>query len=170
MARRALDALYALTGGLAALCLVGLLTIICAQMVTRWLGIAFPGSTDYAGYLMASSSFLALAYTLRRGAHIRVGIVLERLAPRHRRRLDLAATAIAAGLACFFAWFAIRGVRISWRLGDVSQGQDATPLWIPQLSLAVGGILLAIALLDRLAALLRGHPGDEPAADLLRVE
>jgi hypothetical protein len=38
---------------------------------------------------------------------------------------------------------------VSYRLHDVSQGQDATPLWIPQLAMAFGTTLLAIALADR---------------------
>ena len=37
----------------------------------------FPGSTEYAGYAMAATSFFALAYTLTQGAHIRVSILLN---------------------------------------------------------------------------------------------
>jgi TRAP-type C4-dicarboxylate transport system permease small subunit len=165
--RRVLDNFYAAAGGLAAVCLVAVLLVICGQMLTRWLGIPFPGSADYAGYFMASSSFLALAYTLRRGAHIRVGIVLENLSPTARRLLDTVATAIGTALALYLAWYAVRGVSFSWELGDVSQGQDATPLWIPQLPMALGSILLAVALVDRLMALLSGgNPPEEPAAEL----
>ena len=42
----------------------------------------------------------------------------------------------------------------SWLLGDVSQGQDATPLWIAQMPVAVGSVILAICFLDNLVTLL----------------
>ena len=159
MIRRFLDALYDAAGALAALALVALLLIILAQVATRSLGIPFPGGTEYAGYCMAAASFLALAHTFRRGAHIRVELLAQRLSRTRRRALEIGATAVAAGLAWYFAWFAVRAVRVTRLIGDVSQGQDATPLWIPQLAMAAGVILFAVALTDHLAGLVRGGPG-----------
>jgi TRAP-type C4-dicarboxylate transport system permease small subunit len=144
-----LDRLYDLCGGIAALFLVVLLLVIVGQMTARWTGRQFPGSTDYAGYCMAAASFLALAHTLNRGAHIRVALVLSGLG-RWRRMGELWCFGVGSALASYFAFYAIKTVRVSYRLHDISQGQDATPLWIPQLAMAVGTTLLAIALLDRL--------------------
>jgi TRAP-type C4-dicarboxylate transport system permease small subunit len=157
--RRLLDAAYDLAGALAALALVALLLIVLAQVALRLLAIPFPGGTEYAGYCMAAASFLALAHTFRRGAHIRVELLAQRLSPARRRALEIAATAVAAGLAWYFAWFAVRAVRVSRLIGDVSQGQDATPLWIPQLAMAAGVILFAVALTDHLVGVARGGPG-----------
>jgi len=147
--RPALDRLYDLCGGLAAAFLILLLLVIVAQMSARWSGQQFPGSTDYAGYCMATASFLALAHTLNRGAHIRVALLLTRLG-RWRRAGELWCFGIGAALGCYFAFYAIRAVRVSYLLNDISQGQDATPIWIPQLAMAFGTTLLAIALVDRL--------------------
>lgn len=36
----------------------------------------------------------------------------------------------------------------------MSQGQDATPLWIAQLPMAIGAVLLAICFVDHLVRLL----------------
>ncbi len=33
---------------------------------------------------------------------------------------------------------------------DVSQSQDATPMWIPQMSMVLGTFVLALAFLDKL--------------------
>ena len=49
-------------------------------------------------------------------------------------------------------------VRVSHMLGDISEGSDAMPLWIPQIGMAAGSVLLAVALVDRLVAVLRGAP------------
>ena len=155
--RRALDALYLGSGVLAACCLVAILLVIVAQMVARWVGATFPGATSYAGYAMAAASFFAFAHALDRGAHIRVGILLN-AAGRHRRWLEIWCHAIGAAAAWFLAWNAARLVSWSWTLGDVSQGQDATPLWIPQLPMAVGAVVLAIALTDHLVRAVLGAP------------
>jgi len=162
--RRLLDGLYRACGIAAALCLIAILVIIVAQMVARWTGNVFPGATAYAGYAMAAASFLAFAHALTRGAHIRVGILLN-AAGRHRRVLEIWCHVIGAALAWFLARYAISKVWWSWRLGDVSQGQDATPLWIPQLPWAFGAIVFAVALTDRLVRLLAARDPDAPATD-----
>lgn len=146
---RALDALYLACGVIAAGFLVVLLVIICLQMGARWTGYIIPGSTAYAGYCMAAASFFALAYTLSRGAHIRVNMLLNLLG-RWRRLGEIWCLVIAAGLAIYFAWFAVKGTYWSHLLGDISQDQDATPIWIPQLAMAVGTIVAAIAFFDNL--------------------
>ena len=154
--RRALDRLYLGAGVLAALCLVAILLLIVAQMVARWAGTTFPGASNYAGYAMAAASFFAFAHALTRGAHIRVGILFNALGPGGRRALEIWCTGIGMVLAWFLARYAIKTVRWSWTLGDVSQGQDATPLWIPQCAMAIGAVIFAIALTDRLVTLLMG--------------
>ncbi|MCS6877326.1 MAG: TRAP transporter small permease [Geminicoccaceae bacterium] len=156
MIRRALERLYDLAGVLAAVAMVAILGTIVAQILARALAFKFPGGTDYAGYFMAAASFFALAHTFRRGGHIRVELLLQRLAPDARRRVEIAVHAIGAALAWYFAYYAARHVHLSWVLGDVSQGQDATPLWIPQLSMATGVALFAVALTHRLVELVFG--------------
>ena len=82
--RRLLDLIYLTAGILSAVFLFLLLVIIVAQMVARATGIGFPGSTDYAGYMMAAASFMAFAYTLNKGGHVRVSILLGRLQGKTR--------------------------------------------------------------------------------------
>jgi len=144
-----LDRLYDASGAIAALFLIAILIIICLQMGARWTGQQFPGSTDYAGYCMAAASFFALAHAFNRGAHIRVSLLLSKLG-RYRRAGELWCLGIAAVLACFFAIYAVKAVQVSIKLNDISQGQDATPIWIPQLAMAFGTCLFAICLIDRL--------------------
>lgn len=150
-----LDRLYDLCGGIAALFLIAILTIIVLQMAARWSGQQFPGSTDYAGYCMAAASFFALAHALSRGAHIRVSLLLTNLG-RFRRVGELWCFGIGSALACYFAFYAIKAVRVSVKLHDISQGQDATPIWIPQLAMAIGTTLFALALIDRFVQIAMG--------------
>jgi TRAP-type C4-dicarboxylate transport system permease small subunit len=150
MLRRALDALYLAAGVLAALCLVAILLLIVAQMVARWTGEIFPGASAYAGYAMAAASFLAFANALNRGAHIRVSILLNALPPGPRRWMEVWCFAIGAAVMWYFTYYAYTFAYWSWKFGDVSQSQDATPLWIPQSTMVIGAAIFAVALTDHL--------------------
>ena len=151
--RRVLDAIYNICGGFAAVCLVVLLLIVVAQMAARWTGTTFPGSTNYAGYFMAASVYFAMAYALNRGAHIRVSLLLSRLG-RYRRAGEIWCFTIGGALAVYFTFYAYKTVYWSYKLNDISQGQDAMPLWVPQIPMAVGMSVMSLALLDHLYRLL----------------
>ena len=159
--RRLLDGLYMAGGAMGAVFLLAILGLIVAQMVARWTGNVFPGGTNYAGYAMAGASFLALAYALNKGAHIRVTLVLNSLG-RWRRLAEIWCYGVAAVTSLFFARYAVKANIWSHKLNDVSQGQDATPLWIPQIVMSVGTCVLALALVDQfIRVLLTRHPGVE---------
>ena len=149
-----LDRLYLVSGIIAALCLVSILGLIVLQMVARWTGEVVPGAPDYAGYCMAGASFFAFAHALNRGAHIRVSIVLNFVGPTLKRVLETWCFGIATALGWYFAYYAGRAVYFSWKFGDISQGQDATPLWIPQMAMVIGVIVFAIAITDHLVHVL----------------
>jgi len=151
--RRGLDAVYDGAGIVAAVCLVALLVVIVLQMAARWTGVEFPGSTQYAGYLMASSSFLAFAHALNRGAHIRVSLLVKALG-RQRFWGELWCMAVGSAASCYLAYYAVRFVYWSHKLHAVSQGQDMTPLWISQIPMAAGAVLLAVCFLDNLVTLI----------------
>ena len=151
--RAILDGLYLAAGVLAALCLIGILIVIIMQMVARWSSLTFPGSSEYAGYLMASASFLAFADALNRGTHIRVNLFIQALGSRAFWG-ELWCLALGTAASAYLAWYAVKLVYWSRKLHDVSQGQDEMLLWIAQTPMAVGAVLLAIAFADNLATLL----------------
>jgi len=148
--RRFLDKLYDAAGLLAALLLVGTLVMVLTGIAGRLLHFHVPGTDSYAGYCMAGCGFLALAHTLKRGEHIRVTLIVEHVGARAQRALELAALAMATLLAALFAFYSIRLAFQSWQFNDISTGNDATPLWIPQLTMAAGTLVLLIAFADEL--------------------
>jgi TRAP-type C4-dicarboxylate transport system permease small subunit len=148
--RRMLDRLYFGAALLAALFLIATLLFVIAGIVGRLVDWYVPGTDAWAGYCMAATGFLALAHTLKRGEHIRVTLVLEHLGARAHRWLETFAILVAAVLAIAFAYYSARLSYQSWDFNDISTGNDATPLWIPQLSMAIGAIVFAIAMVDEL--------------------
>ena len=149
--RRILDSLYLVAGYIAAACLAGILVIIVMQMVARWSSLTFPGATQYAGYLMASSTFLAFAYALNNGAHIRMSLLLNVLGKR-KYWAELWCLLIGTAASAYVAWYAVKFVYWSHKLHEVSQGQDATQLWHVQLPVAIGAIIFAICFADNLVS------------------
>jgi TRAP-type C4-dicarboxylate transport system permease small subunit len=155
--RNSLEFLYRTAGILAAVFMIGTLAMVLASVLGRMLNFNLRGSDAYAGYCMAAAGFLALAHTLKRGEHIRVTLVLERLGATSRHRLELVAHAIALFFSGVFASFTARLVYQSYVFNDISQGNDATPLWIPQIPMAIGATVLFIAILDEFLLLASGQ-------------
>jgi TRAP-type C4-dicarboxylate transport system permease small subunit len=165
--RRALNTLYALCGGLAAvfLCLIAIL--IGAQVVGRFFGLVVPAANELAGFSLAASTFLALPYAFRSGAHIRVNLLLLRLPPAGRRGADVLCLAAGIALIGYFAWYALKLVQDSIRFGEVSSGLVGIPLAIPQAAMVIGGTVLLVAMLDELIWVLRGGtPSFEAAPEV----
>jgi len=152
-ARPRLDRLYLISGIGASLFLIMILLLITSQMLARWGGFIITGAPDYTGYCMAAGSFLALPYALNKGAHIRVSLLLGALG-RYRRYGEIWCFAVGSYLSVFFAYYAIKSTRESFQFNDISQGQDASPIWIPQIAMCVGTVILAIAFIDHLLSLL----------------
>jgi TRAP-type C4-dicarboxylate transport system permease small subunit len=108
---------------------------------------------------MAASAFLAHAHTLKRGEHIRVNLFLERFGPKVARALELWSHAAGTFFCAVLAVFSVRLAWQSWTFNDVSQGNDATPLWIPQIAMALGAIVLLVAMADDFVLhIRRRHP------------
>jgi TRAP-type C4-dicarboxylate transport system permease small subunit len=166
--RRLLDALYDAAAYLAAACLIGTLTMVVLGVCGRLLDFHVRGTDAYAGYFMAGAGFLALAHTFVRGEHIRVSLILEHLGVRGRRWLERWSLGAASVLSIAFAYFSVRLAWQSYALHDISTGIDATPLWLPQLAMAAGTVIFAIAFVDEFVRELRGGrprvaPDQEPA-------
>ncbi|MEM9781649.1 MAG: TRAP transporter small permease subunit [Pseudomonadota bacterium] len=167
--RRSLDLLYDGAGVLAALFLVAIVAVVLIQVgfnILDSLALAFgaappgfvlPSYAEFTGYFLAAASFLAAAHTLRRGAMIRVSLVLQRLGGETRRWVEVWCAAAGAVFAAYATYWMTLLVLESLEFGDVSPGMIAVPLWIPQTSLALGLAIMTVALIDGTAEAWRGR-------------
>jgi len=157
--RKSLDWLYTGSGVLAGVFLVLIGALSLAQISGRVLGFDAYSFDDFAGFCMAASSFLGLAHTYRRNEHIRVALVIDRFEGDTRRLLEILCLAASTFLIGYFAWWAIDMVLTSYEIHDVSQGLVAVPLWLPQGGMALGLVIMTIALTeDLITVLVRGTP------------
>ena len=168
--RKQLNALYDSAAALAAVFMMALLGMVLLSILGRQLHFHVPGTDAYAGYLMAGSGFLALAHTLKRGEHIRVTLLLASLQGGLKKGLEIWAYGFAALLSCVIAFYSCRLVWQSRSFHDISTSSDATPLWIPQMAMALGTVILAIAFIDELILEITGKRVAITPSEALRNE
>ena len=154
--RRFLDRLYAASGALAAVCLAGIAAVMLAQAGMRTAGFLLRGADDIVAWLCAASAFLALGYTFRHGDLVRVSLLVNRLPPALRHRAEVACLAAAAVVVGYMAWASASFVYGSWKFDELAQGLIRIPIWIPQLGVVFGTLILEVAVLDELAVVLKG--------------
>jgi TRAP-type C4-dicarboxylate transport system permease small subunit len=131
--------------------------LVVAQIAARLLGTQVPSADDFARLSMAASAFLGLAFALRTGAHIRVTLLLERVAPRWRRALEIACLAVATAMSAWFAWATADTTIDSWRFQEYTIGQIPLPKWLPLAGMTLGIALVAAAFLEDLVHAVRGR-------------
>ena len=155
--RRALDGLYDISAGLAALSLLSIFLVMMAQVALREMNIQFAGADDLSAYLCVATTFFALARTFKNGELIRVGLAIDKLAPRARRLLEIIVLLMAAIAVGTIVWFTLNDVFFAIEIEEVAQGTVAFPLWIPKLAMPIGAGVLLIAILDELIRVLVGE-------------
>ena len=84
----------------------------------------------------------------------------------------LASIAVGIGvlLAFVLAWFSVHLAWASYTYHDISTGNDATPLWLPQLGMALGTVIFAIAVIDEFQLELRGRRVEPKHDEPLHIE
>lgn len=164
-----LNKLYLYSGYLAALFILSICLIVVVQvglnifdklsqlLFGTAIGMSIPSYSDFTGFFLAASSFFALAYTLREGGHIRVTLFISVLPRSIRRIVEIGVVFLAGAITVFVTFYTILLTYESWEYGDLSTGIIPVPLWIPQLAVTCGLVVLSIAFADELVGLLRGH-------------
>jgi len=120
------------------------------------IGLTIPSYADFTGFFLAAATFLALAGTLRQGGHIRVTLLTVMLPPAIRRVFEIGCVLLAGAITLYASWYLFSLVTESWRYNDLSSGMVAVPLWIPQLAMVAGLVILAIALIDEFVCMIAG--------------
>lgn len=180
--RLLLDRLYALSLGLAAACLVAIATLVGAQLAGRIYdmglkvlglplsGFIVEGLPEICGYLLAASSLLALAGTLKAGAHIRITMLLQAVPSALRKGLELLAHGLGLAFTAFATWSLLSLTLESIRFKEVSYGLVPVPLALPQSAMTVGMAILFIAVCDEFVGVLqRGRPSYSAAEDAISL-
>ncbi len=155
MLRSMLDGLYRVSGYLAGFFLAAIAGLIVAQIVGRFIGVAID-AIEVSGFCMAASTFFGLAAAMKRGAHIRVNLLIRGLTGRAKQAVELWCTGVASIAMGYFAYQAVLMVWDTYNFSEMTKGLIIMELWIPQAAMAAGLLVLAIAMADEFIRVLRG--------------
>lgn len=144
---RWIDAISGWAGAVSALLLFALLAITCYDVGLRYL-LNSPTSwaTEISTYILVAVAFLGASYAHLKDRHIRVEVIPERFAGAIRR-LDVTAAWAAFIFVAVSAWQALLYVRSDYVNGTRAFSLLVTPLYLPEIPVAVGLLLLACAVL-----------------------
>lgn len=154
--KRALDRVYDLCGVLAAACVAAISLLVFSEIILRFFGGTIPGVIELAMFSLLAASFLALAQTLRRNEHIRITILIGRVPMRARRWLEMWSLAVSACIFATMAYYTVIMAFESYEFNEMSDGVVGIPLWIPQVIMFVGIVLVTIAFIEELITTARG--------------
>lgn len=167
--RKSLDTLYLGSGVAAAVFIAGITVLVFLQVclnladkiysavVGSGLGLSIPSYSDFTGFFLAAASFLALAYTLRAGGHIRVTIITGLLPAPLQRVFEAFALFTGFAMTAYATYYMFGLVHESIEFADMTSGMISIPVWVPQVPVLVGLVILTIALADELVLVLRGE-------------
>lgn len=153
-------------GGIAMALVVLNVFLVCQSAVMNYgFGVPAPVPPEIVAYLMMGVTFLGAPYVFATGGHIAVDLFAGQRharASRLRRGVSLLLSLLFAGaLTAAGVALLLEAVRGGWR------GDEAAwlALWIPYLTLPLGGGLLMLQCLAEFAALLSGQTsaGDDAA-------
>ncbi len=153
---RGIEVLALADGWMGAACLALLILLMLAEVSLRALSNVFPGmpsaipaAWEYCSYLMAACFTFGAAMTLRTGGHIRVTLIHGNASPEIRKLLEIAAAAVGFVSVGFLGVSMTRFTWTSFMGGQVS-ADSGTVLWVPQLVVTFGILLLALQMFARL--------------------
>lgn len=143
---RGLDVTYRVLAFLGAICIVGMGVTVMVSIASRALSSYIPGLTHLAGYLMALGHCFAMAYTFRRGGHIRIEILISKLSLKRQKMLEKAALILSFFVITYIAFYMFRLAYFSWLFNEYSSGARYIMLWPIQSLAAIGISVFSISL------------------------
>ena len=154
--RAGLDKVYMAAAVLGAVCVALICVLMVFQSLGREFGLNTGATNDIVSWLCAAAAFLTMAHAFKHGDFVRVTLVLENVSARTRRMLELVSLFIALVAVAYLAWWACRFTYQSFEFKELAQGLLPLPIWIPQMSFALGSVLLLVAVFDEFVIVARG--------------
>lgn len=112
--------------------------VICRYVLNHsnaWVG-------EYSGYLFAFIAFLAAPYAYSQGGMTTVDAMIQKMKPKTRFVVKLFSIAVSFLFLAVLCWKSTALMQLSLSKGWKSNSSVATPLWIPQLAVPAGSLLL----------------------------
>jgi TRAP-type C4-dicarboxylate transport system permease small subunit len=155
--RLLIDRVFQVTGAIAAFFVFSIFAVMIITSSMRMLGFNTGGSEDIVSWLTAAAAFFGMGQAFKNGDFVRVELLLSRMGPARRRFFELITLFAGCLFTGYISWSVSSYVWDSFKFNDLSQGIIVVPMWVPQLSIVIGSILLFLAFLDEFFRVVAGH-------------
>ncbi len=119
------------------------MVIVVIGVVGRYvLNVAIVFVDEYTGYALVIMAFMGLAHTLSVERHIKVDAATRLLPQKAQDWLEVGTSILALGITLFVTLQTWKRAYVSYETHTVSVSPLETPLFIPQLFIPVGFLLL----------------------------
>jgi len=128
---------------------------------------------EYCGYMVVAMVFLGIPYALYHEALLRVDFLFNRLRGRRRQFVGLLFDFISLAVTSVIGAYLGRMVWTTYQRGTFSSTPAMTPLWVPQVFMPIGMLLLGLILIARIVdriRILRGLPPRHAVPDALKQD
>jgi tripartite ATP-independent transporter DctM subunit len=143
----AIDRLSELTGSLATLAILTMMSIVCWAVFSRYvLGEPTSWVTEIATYVLVGMVFVGLAAAQKSGSHIQVELVANALPAPLREAVDITANWIGLFFAVFATWQMIVFNGQEYVHDTRDWGLLGTPQWLPELAVSIGYVAFSLAI------------------------
>ena len=128
--------------------------VIFAQIVLRWFGAATVWAEELARYIMLYLRWIAASYAVKKDAHIRLTLLVEKVTGKKRDILEV----VILGVWLIFAiWLMVEGIFLLQKIDAMNQVSAAMriPMVVPYASAPLGGLLMSVRLVQKIVETLR---------------
>lgn len=133
-------------------------TLVFVQIVLRALGLSFSGLYEIAAFCAVWSVFLTAGVGIQRNIHVRVDVLLMMCPPPIAYALRLLSALLMVGMSAVLCYSGYLLIDESLTFGDRTLGMISIPMWIPQLIMPLGGLLMLVHAVAHLVEVFQAGP------------
>ncbi len=149
---RWIDKLTDIGGAIAAFFLGVIACIITYEVVMRKF---FNSPTSWVGetsvYMWMVVGLLGAAFALKNDSHFGITTFIDQLSAKNRSRIQIVTKCMGLIYSIIFIFKGYEMAVTSYELEDISSGLMAMPLWIPCMMVPIGGLLLSLQFINKIA-------------------
>lgn len=102
-------------------------------------------ATELSIYAIIGSCFLGSAYAIRTYAHITVDLLINNVADKFKTLLAYLTNAMGLVFSIVFTYYGFHHVMNTYELGVTSASLMRIPMYLPELFIPIGGVLMCLA-------------------------
>jgi len=140
---KVLDKISNISLKFSALLMLVIILAIWYQVFARFIGVSTVGTVELGGFLLVWVCYFGIAYGLRKGRHIRVDIIYDRMPEKIQTLFLIIGNLICVVFSLIVTWEGLKLIRMFYEIGEESLILRV-PMHLVYIALPIGMILFAV--------------------------